>query len=517
MSRISSLRSRTCSRPPPRWCGSASGKLVVEDHHRGLEHLHQPDQLLELALAEVGGPAVGPGAGAAPPPPSPRRRTRARSSARGSDPAASPRAGPSRAPPVPRRPQRVTETLFQRMTFRSSGTVDRPPSLARAGPLPCGHPMNEPRQPACVLAIESSCDETAAAVVRDGRRVASNVIASQHNSTRSTAAWPEIASRAPGADRTDRGSGPARGRDRPRGPGCGGRKGPARPHRVPAGRGELREGPARSRGLPFLGVDHESHLLAGLIDRPEVAWPAVGLVVNGGHTCLYELSGPLTSGCWARPSTTRPARRSTRPRPCSGCPTREARSSTGWPRTRGRAGGRTPDLPDAAGPGLLLQRGEDRDALRDPRHPRREGGRTVFERSGRTSRPSGERCSRRASATRWSRPWSARPPWPGDHRGAHPPRGRGVVANRRSAANSRRGGGPGARTEDPDGVLHGQRGDARGAATSARCAAARLHGDHREPDHEEDADHGLPTPPRSGSIYHDGAHRLPEAAFMAAR
>ena len=57
--------------------------------------------------------------------------------------------------------------------------------------------MNEPRQPTCILAIESSCDETAAAVVRDGRRVASNVIASQHELHEEYGGVvPEIASRA---------------------------------------------------------------------------------------------------------------------------------------------------------------------------------------------------------------------------------------------------------------------------------------------------------------------------------
>ncbi|MEC8734980.1 MAG: tRNA (adenosine(37)-N6)-threonylcarbamoyltransferase complex transferase subunit TsaD [Planctomycetota bacterium] len=156
--------------------------------------------------------------------------------------------------------------------------------------------MNEPRQPTCILAIESSCDETAAAVVRDGRRVASNVIASQHELHEAYGGVvPEIASRAhlerigPIVDRALLEAGidledldaVAAG---------------VRPGLI----GSLLVGVsfakalAWSRGLPFLGVDHvESHLLAGLIDRPEVAWPAVGLVVSGGHTCLYELSGPL--------------------------------------------------------------------------------------------------------------------------------------------------------------------------------------------------------------------------------
>ena len=48
-----------------------------------------------------------------------------------------------------------------------------------------------------ILGIETSCDETAASVVEDGRRVLSNVIASQHDLHEEYAGGvPEIASRA---------------------------------------------------------------------------------------------------------------------------------------------------------------------------------------------------------------------------------------------------------------------------------------------------------------------------------
>ena len=48
-----------------------------------------------------------------------------------------------------------------------------------------------------ILGIESSCDETAAAVVEDGRRVRSSVVASQHELHRTyRGVVPEIASRA---------------------------------------------------------------------------------------------------------------------------------------------------------------------------------------------------------------------------------------------------------------------------------------------------------------------------------
>ena len=64
-----------------------------------------------------------------------------------------------------------------------------------------GHPPTTPA-PAplrpLILGIESSCDETAAAVVGDGVHVYSNVIATQHElHSRYAGVVPEIASRAP--------------------------------------------------------------------------------------------------------------------------------------------------------------------------------------------------------------------------------------------------------------------------------------------------------------------------------
>ena len=150
----------------------------------------------------------------------------------------------------------------------------------------------------CILAIESSCDETAAAVVLDGRRVAANVIASQHELHETYGGVvPEIASRAhlerisPVVNRalTDAGI----GLDRLDAVAAGIRPGLIGSLLVGV---SLAKALAWSRGLPFLGVDHvESHLLAGLLDHPEPPWPAVGLVASGGHTSLYELSDPLES------------------------------------------------------------------------------------------------------------------------------------------------------------------------------------------------------------------------------
>jgi N6-L-threonylcarbamoyladenine synthase len=50
---------------------------------------------------------------------------------------------------------------------------------------------------------------------------------------------------------------------------------------------QVAKGIAFDRGLPFVGVNHlEGHLLAILLDRP-VAFPYLGLLVSGGHTSLY--------------------------------------------------------------------------------------------------------------------------------------------------------------------------------------------------------------------------------------
>ncbi|MEE2680909.1 MAG: tRNA (adenosine(37)-N6)-threonylcarbamoyltransferase complex transferase subunit TsaD [Planctomycetota bacterium] len=147
-----------------------------------------------------------------------------------------------------------------------------------------------------ILAIESSCDETAAAVVIGGRHVASNVIASQHELHEPYGGVvPEIASRAH-LERIDAIVEAALGEastplDQLDAVAAG-----VHPGLI----GSLLVGVsyakslAWARGIPFLGVDHvESHLLAGLLGQPEVQWPAVGLVVSGGHTSLYSMHGPL--------------------------------------------------------------------------------------------------------------------------------------------------------------------------------------------------------------------------------
>jgi tRNA N6-adenosine threonylcarbamoyltransferase len=144
-----------------------------------------------------------------------------------------------------------------------------------------------------VLAIESSCDETAAAVVRDGRAVLSSIVASQvavHAEYGGVV--PEIASRRHleaitvvidealgGAAVT---VGDLEGIAVTRGPGLAG----ALLVGIAAAKGI-----AYGAGIPVVGVNHiEGHLLAILLER-NVDFPFLALAVSGGHTHLYHVEG----------------------------------------------------------------------------------------------------------------------------------------------------------------------------------------------------------------------------------
>ncbi|MGB9737553.1 tRNA (adenosine(37)-N6)-threonylcarbamoyltransferase complex transferase subunit TsaD [Chloroflexus sp.] len=154
-----------------------------------------------------------------------------------------------------------------------------------------------------ILALETSCDETAAAVVRGGRAVISNIVASQMAThERYGGVVPEIASRqhilslAP-VVRAALAALPNGWND---------------VHAVAATHGPGLSGAlltglnaakamAWQRGLPFVAVNHlEAHLYAGWLGSdPPPPFPLVALLVSGGHTLLalihdhgqYELLG----------------------------------------------------------------------------------------------------------------------------------------------------------------------------------------------------------------------------------
>jgi N6-L-threonylcarbamoyladenine synthase len=136
-----------------------------------------------------------------------------------------------------------------------------------------------------VLGIETSCDDTAAAVLDRGR-VLSNVVSTQLEHAPFAGVVPELASRAharligpvvrealgrAGADWEDL-------------------RGIAATH-APGLIGSLlvgltfAKGAALARGLPFVGVNHlEAHLMSVCLEHPDIKPPLVALLVSGGHS-----------------------------------------------------------------------------------------------------------------------------------------------------------------------------------------------------------------------------------------
>lgn len=144
-----------------------------------------------------------------------------------------------------------------------------------------------------VLGIDSSCDETAAAVVRDGREQLSSVVASQIElHRRFGGVVPEIACRAhvenyPWAiEEALRRAGVTL--DQIDGVAVTNRPGLVNALLVGV---SAAKGIAFARGLPLVGVDHiVAHIHACfLLPGPPPEFPAVALVVSGGHTSLYLL------------------------------------------------------------------------------------------------------------------------------------------------------------------------------------------------------------------------------------
>jgi N6-L-threonylcarbamoyladenine synthase len=145
-----------------------------------------------------------------------------------------------------------------------------------------------------VLAVETSCDETAAAVVADGRRALSEVVWSQISlHVPFGGVVPEVAARAhlehlPGALTTAQQEAGTGWDDLhllavTRGPGLIGS--------LLVGIG-LVQGLALARGLPVIGVSHlAAHVYAGFLEDPTLEPPLLGLVVSGGHSDLVAMEG----------------------------------------------------------------------------------------------------------------------------------------------------------------------------------------------------------------------------------
>ncbi len=161
----------------------------------------------------------------------------------------------------------------------------------------CRHGMrHEP-----VLGIETSCDETAAAVVADGR-ILSNVIFSQTEHSLYGGVVPELASRnhvrkmVPIVHQTLKEAGVAL-------EGLGGvavTRGPGLVGCLLVGI-SVAKGMALGAGLPLIGVHHiEGHLLAGLLENADLQPPFLALVASGGHTELIYVLEPGDYEVWGR-------------------------------------------------------------------------------------------------------------------------------------------------------------------------------------------------------------------------
>ncbi|MCO6481426.1 MAG: tRNA (adenosine(37)-N6)-threonylcarbamoyltransferase complex transferase subunit TsaD [Flavobacteriales bacterium] len=149
-----------------------------------------------------------------------------------------------------------------------------------------------------ILGIESSCDETAAAVLADGRLL-SNVVASQEVHAKWGGVVPELASRAhqehivpvvmEALDAAGLGKHDLTAVAFTRGPGL---------------IGALLVGACFARSMaqalriPLLAVDHvQAHIMAHFIDdgdgRPSPGFPFLNLTVSGGHSQLVLVRSPL--------------------------------------------------------------------------------------------------------------------------------------------------------------------------------------------------------------------------------
>ena len=144
-----------------------------------------------------------------------------------------------------------------------------------------------------ILAIETSCDETGVAVVEDGRRIRSNVVASQTAHQASGGIVPEVAAREhlraldPITEQALREAGlELRDVDA-----IAATVGPGLIGALLVGANYGR-GLALAAGLPFVGVNHlEGHIYANWLYEtedvpPEPVLPAIVLVVSGAHSDL---------------------------------------------------------------------------------------------------------------------------------------------------------------------------------------------------------------------------------------
>jgi len=138
-----------------------------------------------------------------------------------------------------------------------------------------------------ILGVETSCDETSAAVIKDNT-VCANIISSQEIHAQYGGVVPELASRAhirlivPIVDnalkKAEIGKNQLDGIAVTYGPGLVGA--------LLVGL-NFSKGMAQALGIPFIGINHmEGHIYGNFLTNPEINFPHLSLVVSGGHTML---------------------------------------------------------------------------------------------------------------------------------------------------------------------------------------------------------------------------------------
>lgn len=144
-----------------------------------------------------------------------------------------------------------------------------------------------------ILAIESSCDETSAAVMKDGQLL-SNIIATQSVHTQYGGVVPELASRAhqqnivpviaealkvANIDKTDLSA-------------VAFTQGPGLLGALLVG-SSFAKSLALGLNIPLIGVNHiQAHILSHFIESPRPQFPFLCLTVSGGHTQIVRVDSP---------------------------------------------------------------------------------------------------------------------------------------------------------------------------------------------------------------------------------
>ncbi|MFQ5901371.1 MAG: tRNA (adenosine(37)-N6)-threonylcarbamoyltransferase complex transferase subunit TsaD [Thermodesulfobacteriota bacterium] len=143
-----------------------------------------------------------------------------------------------------------------------------------------------------ILGIDSSCDDMSASVIEDGRRILSNTVSSQHEiHKRYGGIVPELAARRhletviPVVEEALREAEVSLDDIQ----GIGVTQGPGLVVSLLVGL-SFAKAVSLAKEIPFAGVNHlEGHILSILLEKDDIGFPYITLIVSGGHTILCEV------------------------------------------------------------------------------------------------------------------------------------------------------------------------------------------------------------------------------------